>query len=105
MKLSFSTKALGALAGVAMVAATMASPASAFTLSSPSIDEPFTAAQIDKVWCYHCGWGWHRPWGYGYGWGWHRPWGYGYGWGGGYRHCWVSPWGRCWRSLGGCPSR
>jgi hypothetical protein len=64
----------------------MTSPASAFTLSSPALDEPFSAAQVDKVWwhCWHCGW--HG------GWGWHR---WGPGWGGG-RHCWMSPWGwRC----------
>jgi hypothetical protein len=89
MKLSFSTKALGALAGVAMVAATMTSPASAFTLSSPAADESYSSAPVEKVWwrhgCWHCG---------GYGWGWHRHWGPGWGYGG--RHCWMSPWGwRC----------
>ena len=89
MKLSFSTKALGALAGVAMVAATMTSPASAFTLSSPAADESYTSAPVEKVWWHHC---WHCG---GYGWGWHRHWGPGWGYGGG-RHCWMSPWGwRC----------
>jgi hypothetical protein len=88
MKLSFSTKALGALAGVAMVAATMTSPAAAFSLSSPSIDESYSAAPVEKVWWHHGGC-WHC----GGGWGWHRHWGP--GWGGG-RHCWMSPWGwRC----------
>jgi hypothetical protein len=84
MTLSFGTKALSALAGASLLALSM-SPASAFTLSSPSIGEPFAAAQVDKVWWRHYGYyGWHR-----------RYWGPGWGWGG-YRHCWMSPWGwRC----------
>jgi hypothetical protein len=70
-----------------MVAATMTSPASAFTLSSPSVDGATTS--VEKVW-------WHHGWGGGgwHGGGWHRHWGGGY-YGGG-RHCWMSPWGwRC----------
>jgi hypothetical protein len=89
MTLSFSTKALGALAGAALFAATMSAPASAFTLSSPSMSEHFAAGQVDKV--YWCRWG--RCGGYGY--GWRRPY-YGYGYGYPHRHCWWGPYGwRC----------
>jgi hypothetical protein len=99
------TYPLAALAGAAMVALSMNS-ASAFTLAAPSLEQPFAAAQIDKVWWHHGwggGWGWHHGWGGG--WGWHRPWGwgggpyyggyYGGGWGG---HCWRGYWGHlhCW---------
>ena len=73
---------LSAVAGAAMLALSM-SPASAFTLAAPSLEQPFAAAQIDKVW-------WRHYWGGG--WGWHRPWGWGPGWG--YRHCWRGYWGR-----------
>ncbi len=77
--------AVAALAGVAMLAIS-ASSASAFTLSSPSIEQPMASSDIDHVWCrgWGCrGWGWHRHWGPG--------WGPGPGWG--YRHCWRGPWG------------
>ena len=75
MRFSFLTKALGAIAGVAMIGATMNESASAFTLASPSIGEQFsTAGHVDKVW-----WGWRGGGGYGYrGWG-YRPWGWGPG--------------------------
>ena len=68
---------LAALAGAVMLASSMGS-ASAFTLSSPALDHPYAAAQVDKVW-------WDR-------WGrWHpNGWGPGYGW----RHCWRGYWGR-----------
>src|SRR5580698_8245625 len=81
---------LAALAGAAMLALSM-SPASAFTLAAPSLEQPFAAAQIDKVWWHH---GWGGGWGWHHGWGWHRPWGCG-GWGG---HCWRGYWGHlhCW---------
>jgi hypothetical protein len=76
MKLSLSTKALSALAGAAFLAASMSAPASAFTLSSPSMSEPFSAGQVDKVWWHH---GYWHP-----GWGWRH------------RHCWWTYWGwRC----------
>jgi hypothetical protein len=63
-----TTCSLAALAGIAMLTLSMA-PASAFTLASPSLEQPFAAAQIDKV-------QWHR---------WHH------------RHCWRNRWGhlRC----------
>jgi hypothetical protein len=88
---------LAALAGAAMLALSMG-PASAFTLSSPSLGQPVAASQIDKI-CWHCGWGggWHGG-GWGGGWhgggwggGWHHGWGP--GWGGGWRHCWINQWG------------
>ena len=84
MRLSFSTKMLGAIAGVAMLGATMSEPASAFTLASPSIGDQFSATgHVDKVW-WRGGWGWRRGWGWRAGWGWrggwgYRPWGWGYG--------------------------
>ncbi len=81
--------AVAALAGVAMLAIS-ASSASAFTLSSPSIEQPMASSNIDHVWCrgWGCG-GWHR--------GWRRGWG-GPGWGWHHRHCGYNAWGhwRCW---------
>jgi hypothetical protein len=96
----FSGKALAAVAGAVLLAQSVAAPASAFTLSSPSMSEHFSAGQVDKVyWCrwgrcgWGGGWGYHR-WGWGGGWGWRRP-GWGWGWGP-RRHCWMGPWGwRC----------
>ena len=56
---------LAALAGATMLAIS-ASSASAFTLSSPSLEQPMTASHIDRV-CWQqghpgpCwGWGWHH---------------------------------------------
>jgi len=90
--------ALAALAGAAMLVAASASPSSAFTLSSPSLEQPVVSADIQEVWWrqwggggwgWHHGWGWHRPWG----WGWHRPWRPVYH---PWRRCWWGPWGyRC----------
>ncbi|MGA2793771.1 MAG: hypothetical protein ABSE69_09575 [Roseiarcus sp.] len=62
------------------------SPASAFSLSGPSLEQPVASAQVDKVW-------WRYGYGYrGYGWrgyGWrgygYHPWGYG--------HCWRGYYG------------
>jgi hypothetical protein len=74
-----------ALAGAAMLAISSA-PASAFTLTSPSLERPVAAADITHVWCHwNCGgWGYHRGWGPG--WGWHH------------RHCGYNRWGQwvCW---------
>jgi Spy/CpxP family protein refolding chaperone len=64
---------IAALGGTAMLALSM-SPASAFSLSSPSLASP-ASVQIDEI-CWHCGGGWHG--------GWH-----GGGWGGG----WINQWG------------
>ncbi len=79
--------AVAALAGAAMLAIS-ASSASAFTLSSPSLEQPVAASNIDHVWCngWRCG-GWRR----GY-WGPHRYWGPGPGYG--WRHCWRGYYGR-----------
>jgi hypothetical protein len=86
--------ALAALAGAAMLTISMG-PASAFTLASPSLEQPVAAAQIDKVWWRGGGWGWR-----GGGWGWRGGWGYrgGWGWRGGYygygyRNCWRGYYG------------
>jgi hypothetical protein len=65
--------AIAAIGGSAMLALSM-SPASAFTLSGPSLEQPVVSAQIDKVW-------------------WHHGWGWGHGWGHGWRHCWINRWG------------
>jgi hypothetical protein len=63
------------------------SPSPAFTLASPSLEQPVASAQIDKVW-WRGGYGWHG------GYGWRGGWGPGYGYGGyGYRHCWINLWG------------
>ena len=107
-----SRGAIAAIAGATMLAFSSV-PAPAFTLSSPSLEQPVVGANVESVWWHggwHRGWhgGWHRGWGWHGGWhrwgwggGWHR-WGYGwggpryYGFGGGYR-CWWTPWGyrRC----------
>jgi len=75
------------VAGAAMLAISAGS-ASAFTLSSPSLEQPMAASNIDHVWCcHHWGWG---------GWGWHPhywgggPWVGGPYWG---PHCWINRWG------------
>jgi hypothetical protein len=67
---------VAALAGAAMLAISSA-PASAFTLTSPSLAPPVAGANVDQVW-------WDR-------WGrWHPGprWGWGH-----HRHCWVGPHG------------
>jgi hypothetical protein len=76
---------LAAVGGAAMLALSL-SPASAFTLSGPSLEQPVVSAQIDKVWWRD---GWHDGW-HGGGWGWRH-----HGWGG--SHCWRNYWGhlRC----------
>jgi hypothetical protein len=85
--------ALAALAGAAMFVAASSSPSPAFTLSSPSLEQPVVSADIQDAYLCRwgrCGWGWHRPWGWrGYGWGWR---GYGWGW---HRWGWHHSWG--WR--------
>jgi hypothetical protein len=71
----------------ASVLALCSGPASAFTLSGPSLGPSVGAAQVDKVWYFrwNCG-GWHPGWGYhpGFGWqaGWRGPGWQGPGWGG-----------------------
>ena len=112
-----------ALTGVAMLAAPL-SPASAFTLSGPSLDRPVTAQIQSVFWRRGGGWhgggwhggGWHGGWGPGaiigglaagallggfYG-GYYGPYSYGYepyaydsGYGPyGYGDCWRDGWGR-----------
>ena len=84
--------ALAALAGAAALLLT-AAPAPAFTLSSPSLDQPALSSPVQKVWWDR--WGrWHpnHPWGWRR-WGWGRP-VYGYYWRPGpVRHCWRGRWG------------
>ena len=68
-----------------------AGPSPAFTLSSPSLDQPVVSGQIEKVWWDRWGY-WHpnRPWGWRRrAWGPRPPYGY-YG---PHRHCWRGPWG------------
>ena len=62
------TGLLAAIAGAALFVAASSSPSPAFTLSSPSPEQPVVSADVqDAYWCRwgRCG-GWHRPW------GWHR---------------------------------
>jgi hypothetical protein len=74
MTRKLATYSLAALAGAAMLALSMG-PASAFTLASPSLEQPVAASQIDKI-CWHCwGGGWHGGWHGGWGGGWHHGWG------------------------------
>jgi hypothetical protein len=67
-----------AAAGATMLAMT-AIPASAFTLSAPSMAPSVASADIDVVHWHH---GWHH--------GWHRGWHRGWGW---HRRCWRGPYG------------
>src|SRR5271169_705897 len=93
----FTGGIVAAAAGAAMFAMTTmtTAPASAFTLSAPSLEQRLVESDIEKVY-------WHRGWGGGWHGGWHRGGGWhgGWGWGGGWgwrRHCWVNRWGyiRC----------
>ena len=100
---TFGSTSIAAIAGVSMLALCSMSPASAFTLSGPSLAQPVASAQIDQVW-WRGGWG-GRGWG-GHGWGWRGGWGGwrggwgwrgpGWGWRGGWGvgHCWRGYWGR-----------
>jgi len=54
---------LAALAGAAMLALSL-SPAAAFTLSGPSLQQPVVSAQIDKVWWHHHRHCWRNHWGH-----------------------------------------
>ena len=93
-----SRGAIGALAGVAMLALS-GGPSPAFTLSSPSLEPAVASAAVEPVYWRHWGWrrwGWHRGW---HRWGWgpynYRPWGWRgyYGYGYGVRRCWIGRWG------------
>jgi hypothetical protein len=76
------TGLLAAIAGAALFVAASSSPSPAFTLSSPSLEQPVVSADVQDAYWGHCGgWGWHRG---GY---WHRPWGW-HRWG-----YWHRPWG------------
>ena len=93
---TFACYSIAAIAGASMLALA-SGPASAFTLSGPSLEQPVASAQIDKVWWrggWHGGWGWRGGWGgWRGGWGWRGPgWGWRGGWGVG--HCWRGYWGR-----------
>jgi hypothetical protein len=81
---SLTAISVAALAGAAMWLITTGQ-ASAFTLASPSLEQPFASSQIEKV---YCRWG-RCGYGYGHGYGWHGGWGPGYG----YHHCWINQWG------------
>jgi hypothetical protein len=74
-----SSVAIAAIAAGTMVAFSL-TPASAFTLSAPSLSQPVSASQIDKVWWRGGGCGWGRC-GWGHGFGWHGYGWRGYGWG------------------------
>jgi hypothetical protein len=79
---------LAAAAGAALMIVASSGPSSAFTLSSPSLDQPVVTANIQHVWWdrwgrWHpniWGWGWRHPY-----WGWRHP----YLW-------WRHPWRHCW---------
>jgi len=69
IKTTLTSTCLAALAGAAMLTLSMA-PASAFTLTAPSLAAPVASAQIEHVWWDR----YHR---------WHGP-----------RHCWRGYYGR-----------
>ena len=54
---SLASRSIAAAAGASMLALSL-SPASAFTLAGPSLQQPVASLQIDKVWWRHRGWGW-----------------------------------------------
>ncbi|HKN28301.1 MAG TPA: hypothetical protein VJY34_10630 [Roseiarcus sp.] len=77
---------LAAAAGAALMIAASSSPSSAFTLSSPSLDQPVVTSDIQHVWWDR--WGrWHPN---RWGWGWRHPYWYHHGW----RRCWWTWHGR-----------
>ena len=99
MNLRIPAGAVGAIAGIAMLAGSSGS-AAAFTLSSPSLSQPVLSPGVERVWWdrwgrWHPNWGWRRRWRhpdyrayyygapYPYYWGRPRPW----------RHCWWTFWG------------
>jgi len=75
-----------AAAGAAMMIVASSAPASAFTLSSPSLTRLVLSANIEHVWWDRRG-RWHPNHPY---WGW-RPWYRPY-----YRRPYYHPWRRCW---------
>jgi hypothetical protein len=81
-----SSIAIAAIAAGTMLALSF-TPASAFTLSGPSLVQPVASAQVDSVWWRGCGWGRCGGWGHGWGWG-YRGWGFHSYYGGWGRHCW-----------------
>ena len=103
-----SSRWVAALAGGAMLALEL-SPASAFTLSGPSV-RPVTSGQFDKVYyrgyhgvyrgryhgVYHGGYAYHGGYGYHHGYG-YRPYGYGgaaaVGAAVAAPHCWINSYG------------
>jgi hypothetical protein len=74
---------LAAAAGAALMVVASSGPSSAFTLSSPSPNQPVASSNIQHIWWDR--WGRWHPNGWGWRWGWRRPY-----WG------WHHPWRRCW---------
>ena len=70
---TISAGAIPALAGAAMLVVASSSPSPAFTLSSPSAEQPVLHADIQDAYWRH--WGWHhwRHWGWRH-WGWRHHW-------------------------------
>ena len=64
-----NSAAVAAIAGYAMLALFSFSPASALTLSAPSLEQPLASLQIDNVQWRGCGWGRCGGWRH-HGWGW-----------------------------------
>jgi hypothetical protein len=72
---------LAAAVGAALMIAALSGPSSAFTLSSPSLDQPVATAGVQHVWWdrwgrwhpNHWGWGWRHPY-YWHHHGWRRCW-------------------------------
>jgi hypothetical protein len=76
---------LAAAAGAALMIAASSAPSSAFTLSSPSLNQPVASADLEPVWWDR--WGrWHPSY---WRWGWHPYWHP-------YWHPWRHPWRHCW---------
>jgi hypothetical protein len=87
--------AVAAITGATMLLLS-SGPSAAFTLSSPSLEQPLASAGVEPAyWCRwgRCGWGWgYHPWARPY--GYYRPYYYGYyGYAGPRLHCWIGPWG------------
>jgi hypothetical protein len=56
---NLASRSIAAFTGAALLGLSL-SPASAFTLTGPSLEPSIATAQIDKVW-------WRRGWGWGWG--------------------------------------
>ncbi len=85
MHRNLANRSLSAFAGATLLMLSVGQ-ASAFTLASPSLDQPFASSHLEKVWWDRWGnwhpnaprWGWNPGWGSSYGDGYDYGQSYGY---------------------------